>query len=99
MNWRNSGCDRRYSDRRAIALAPFYRFRQEPVCMSSTVIIGAGPAGLSAAYELAKLGMRSTVLRSEIDRAFAVLSIPPRTRLHVLHGNNRRRSCRVERCV
>jgi protoporphyrinogen oxidase len=33
--------------------------------MSHTLIIGAGPAGLTAAYELAKLGMRSTILEAD----------------------------------
>lgn len=33
--------------------------------MSSALIIGAGPAGLTAAYELSKLGMRSTVLEAD----------------------------------
>ncbi len=33
--------------------------------MSSAVIIGAGPAGLTAAYELSKLGMRATVLEAD----------------------------------
>jgi protoporphyrinogen oxidase len=33
--------------------------------MSHTVIIGAGPAGLTAAYELSKLGERSTVLEAD----------------------------------
>lgn len=33
--------------------------------MNSAVIIGAGPAGLTAAYELAKLGIRSTVLEAD----------------------------------
>jgi protoporphyrinogen oxidase len=35
--------------------------------MSSAVIIGAGPAGLSAAYELGKLGARATVLEADAD--------------------------------
>src|SRR5208337_5408770 len=47
------------------ALAPIHRFREEPLGMSSTVIIGAGPAGLTAAYELGKLGIRSTVLEAD----------------------------------
>jgi protoporphyrinogen oxidase len=33
--------------------------------MSEVVVIGAGPAGLTAAYELAKLGMQSTVLEAD----------------------------------
>jgi protoporphyrinogen oxidase len=33
--------------------------------MSSALIIGAGPAGLTAAYELSKLGMRSTLLEAD----------------------------------
>jgi len=33
--------------------------------MSHTLIIGAGPAGLTAAYELSKLGERSTVLEAD----------------------------------
>ncbi len=33
--------------------------------MSDTLIIGAGPAGLTAAYELAKLGRRSTILEAD----------------------------------
>jgi len=33
--------------------------------MSSVLIIGAGPAGLTAAYELSKLGMRSTLLEAD----------------------------------
>ncbi|MFQ5912205.1 MAG: NAD(P)/FAD-dependent oxidoreductase [Nitrospinota bacterium] len=33
--------------------------------MNPIVIIGAGPAGLTAAYELAKLGRRSTVLEAD----------------------------------
>jgi protoporphyrinogen oxidase len=33
--------------------------------MSAAVIIGAGPAGLTAAYELAKLGKRATVLEAD----------------------------------
>jgi protoporphyrinogen oxidase len=33
--------------------------------MSATVIIGAGPAGLTAAYELSKLGVRATVLEGD----------------------------------
>jgi protoporphyrinogen oxidase len=33
--------------------------------LSHTLIIGAGPAGLTAAYELAKLGMRSTILEAD----------------------------------
>ena len=33
--------------------------------MSHTVIIGAGPAGLTAAYELSKLGEHSTVLEAD----------------------------------
>jgi protoporphyrinogen oxidase len=33
--------------------------------MADTLIIGAGPAGLTAAYELSKLGMRSTVLEAD----------------------------------
>jgi protoporphyrinogen oxidase len=33
--------------------------------MSNAVIIGAGPAGLTAAYELSKLGMGSTVLEAD----------------------------------
>ncbi len=40
--------------------------------MSSAVVIGAGPAGLTAAYELAKLGIGSTVL--EADRQVGGLS-------------------------
>ena len=33
--------------------------------MQDILIIGAGPAGLTAAYELAKLGMRSTILEAD----------------------------------
>lgn len=33
--------------------------------MSQAVVIGAGPAGLTAAYELSKLGMRSTILEAD----------------------------------
>ncbi len=33
--------------------------------MSEAIIIGAGPAGLTAAYELSKHGMRSTVLEAD----------------------------------
>jgi len=33
--------------------------------MSSTIIIGAGPAGLTAAYELQKHGIRSTLLEAD----------------------------------
>ncbi len=33
--------------------------------MSNTVVIGAGPAGLTAAYELSKLGVKSTVLEAD----------------------------------
>src|SRR5215510_11434751 len=33
--------------------------------MSETLIIGAGPAGLTAAYELTKHGVRSTVLEAD----------------------------------
>jgi len=33
--------------------------------MSETLIIGAGPAGLTAAYELSKLGKRTTVLEAD----------------------------------
>jgi protoporphyrinogen oxidase len=33
--------------------------------MSSVLIIGAGPAGLTAAYELSKLGMRSTLVEAD----------------------------------
>lgn len=33
--------------------------------MSGAVIIGAGPAGLTAAYELSRLGMRSTILGAD----------------------------------
>ncbi|MCI0487456.1 MAG: FAD-dependent oxidoreductase [Blastocatellia bacterium] len=33
--------------------------------MSETVIIGAGPAGLTAAYELARLGIKSVVLEAD----------------------------------
>ncbi|MBI4516663.1 MAG: NAD(P)/FAD-dependent oxidoreductase [Deltaproteobacteria bacterium] len=33
--------------------------------MAHTVIIGAGPAGLTAAYELSKLGMHSTILEAD----------------------------------
>lgn len=33
--------------------------------MSNALIIGAGPAGLTAAYELANLGMRATVLEAD----------------------------------
>lgn len=40
--------------------------------MSSAVVIGAGPAGLTAAYELSKLGIGSTVL--EADRQVGGLS-------------------------
>ncbi len=40
--------------------------------MSNAVIIGAGPAGLTAAYELSKLGIGSTVL--EADRQVGGLS-------------------------
>ncbi len=40
--------------------------------MSSAVIVGAGPAGLTAAYELSKLGIGSTVL--EADRQVGGLS-------------------------
>ena len=32
--------------------------------MSNTLIIGAGPAGLTAAYELSKFGIHSTVLEA-----------------------------------
>ena len=35
--------------------------------MSKAVIIGAGPAGLTAGYELSKLGMNSVVLESDLD--------------------------------
>ena len=40
--------------------------------MSNAVVIGAGPAGLTAAYELSKLGIGSTVL--EADRQVGGLS-------------------------
>jgi len=40
--------------------------------MSSAVIVGAGPAGLTAAYQLSKLGIGSTVL--EADRQVGGLS-------------------------
>src|SRR5205809_40840 len=33
--------------------------------MSDTLIIGAGPAGLTAAYELGKLGTHATVLEAD----------------------------------
>lgn len=33
--------------------------------MSEVVIIGAGPAGLTAAYELSKLGLKSTILEAD----------------------------------
>ena len=33
--------------------------------MSEALIIGAGPAGLTAAYELMKCGVRSTVLEAD----------------------------------
>lgn len=33
--------------------------------MSSVLIIGAGPAGLTAAYELSKLGLRSTLVEAD----------------------------------
>jgi len=33
--------------------------------MSPTVIIGAGPAGLTAAYELSKNGISSTILEAD----------------------------------
>lgn len=33
--------------------------------MAGAVVIGAGPAGLTAAYELAKLGMSSTILEAD----------------------------------
>lgn len=33
--------------------------------MSETIVIGAGPAGLTAAYELSKLGHRSAVIESD----------------------------------
>src|SRR5262245_62364026 len=33
--------------------------------MSDTVVIGAGPAGLTTAYELSKLGLRSTIVESD----------------------------------
>jgi protoporphyrinogen oxidase len=33
--------------------------------MANTVIIGAGPAGLTAAYELSKLGVPSTILEAD----------------------------------
>src|ERR1044071_6371492 len=33
--------------------------------MSSTLIIGAGPAGYAAGYELSKLGLRSTILEAD----------------------------------
>ncbi len=33
--------------------------------MSSVLIIGAGPAGLTAAYELSKLGLRSTMVEAD----------------------------------
>jgi len=35
--------------------------------VSEAIIIGAGPAGLSAAFELAKLGVRPTILEAEIQ--------------------------------
>jgi protoporphyrinogen oxidase len=35
--------------------------------MQGTVIIGAGPAGLTAAYELSKLGLGSTVLEADLE--------------------------------
>jgi len=35
------------------------------VTVSHTLVIGAGPGGLSAAYELGKLGLRSTVLEAD----------------------------------
>jgi len=35
--------------------------------MASAVIIGAGPGGLSAAYELARLGIRPTVVEADRD--------------------------------
>ncbi len=47
------------------APAPLYRFREEPAGMSSTVIIGAGPAGLTAAYELGKVGIQATILEAD----------------------------------
>jgi protoporphyrinogen oxidase len=33
--------------------------------MSNAIVIGAGPAGLTAAYELAKLGLTSTILEAD----------------------------------
>jgi len=33
--------------------------------LSESLVIGAGPAGLTAAYELAKLGMRSTIVEAD----------------------------------
>src|SRR5690242_13750800 len=39
-----------------------------PPVMPNTVIIGGGPAGLTAAYELAKHGEPSTVLEASPDR-------------------------------
>ncbi|MBV9660059.1 MAG: NAD(P)/FAD-dependent oxidoreductase [Acidimicrobiales bacterium] len=38
---------------------------QQPDLATDVVIIGAGPAGLTAAYELGKLGRRATVLESD----------------------------------
>lgn len=35
--------------------------------MSTALVIGAGPAGLTAAYELGKLGIRSTVLEADVQ--------------------------------
>lgn len=35
--------------------------------MSEIVVIGAGPAGLTAAYEISKLGLRATVLEADDD--------------------------------
>ncbi|MCC6361526.1 MAG: NAD(P)-binding protein, partial [Phycisphaerales bacterium] len=40
--------------------------------MKSTIVIGAGPAGLTAAYELNKLGQKSTIL--EADRVVGGIS-------------------------
>src|SRR5439155_14637224 len=56
--------DRRAGDR-AGGVSPEGTPRVTPMGSSPVLIIGAGPAGLTAAYELAKLGLQSVVLEAD----------------------------------